>query len=160
MFKTNFYIGSTNNYKQRMDNHKSNCNNPNSPHHNYKIYKFIRDNGGWSNWSKMIIANIDVKNKLEQKKYEQFYIDLLEPSLNCCRSYITSEQLKEQLKEYYKEYYNRNKEKINERQRKKMNCICGGRYTRRHKSHHERTNIHQNYLLNIKQTNLIKKYIK
>jgi len=165
-----FYIGSTKDYKKRMDTHKSSCNNPNSPQHDFKVYKFIRDNGGWSVWSKMIIATVDVEDKIQQKRIEQVYIDHLEPSLNDRRSHSTPEQLKEYQKEYQiqnkekhnvyqKKYYHKNKEKINENQNKKFNCICGGKYTNKHKATHQRTNIHQNYILKTNQTNLINKYI-
>jgi len=165
-FKKNFYIGSTKDYKQRMRDHKSSCCNPNGRDHNVKVYKYIRENGGWSVWSKMIIATVDVKDKLEQKQYEQFYIDHLEPGLNCCRSYQSHEQLIEYKKEWYnknkeyltekhKEWYNKNKELQNQ----KINCICGGKYTRANKSHHEKTQKHKNYT-KTQTKNLINKYIK
>jgi len=167
MFKTNFYIGSTKNFKKRMDKHKSNCNNPNSPHHNLKVYKFIRENGGWSDWSKIIIATVDVADKIEQCKIEQVYIDHLEPGLNCSRSFQTPEQLKEQIKEYriknreqlkerQKDYYNKNREKIKEKRIKKREL----QIIERQKEYYNK--IKKNMIKNEKtnQTNLINKYIK
>jgi len=162
-FKRDFYIGSSKKYKKRMIEHKSNCYNPNSPKHNYKVYKFIRNNGGWSNWSHIIIAIVDVKDKLEKRQIEQVYIDHLKPGLNDKRSYQTPEQLKEwqndyiiknreQLKEYQNDYRIKNREQIKELQNKKMNCICGGKYTNKHKARHGRSKKHQNYLLNTTQT--------
>jgi len=140
----NFYIGSTKDFKIRMDKHKSDCNNPNSSGYNYKLYKFIRENGGWSEFSKMIIATVDVIDKIEQRKIEQVYIDHLEPGLNDCRSYRTLEQRKD----YEYDYRIKNRELIN----KKMNCMCGGKYTKQNKTIHERSKKHQKYILKINQT--------
>lgn len=153
--KRDFYIGSTKNYKHRISDHKSYCNNPNCSKYNLKVYKFIRENGGWSNWSKMVIATIEVQDKLEQRKIEQVYIDHLEPGLNCDRSYRTLEQRNEQHKECEKKYYKKNKEQIN----KKINCACGGKYTWHHKLQHQRTIKHNKFIKNNKQINLINKYI-
>jgi len=168
-FKKDFYIGSTKDFKKRMDCHKSDCYNTNSRGYNYTLYKFIRDNGGWSEWSKMIIATVDVADKLEKRKIEQVYIDHLQPCLNDYRSYQTAEQRKECDKQYHKEYYNRNKEQLIERQNEYTNknkeqikewknkimiCICGSKYTNANKARHERTNKHKNYILS-NQTNLI-----
>ena len=41
-----FYIGSTDNFKQRVREHTSQYNS----HANYKVYKFMKENGGMSNW--------------------------------------------------------------------------------------------------------------
>jgi len=154
-FKKDFYIGSSNNYKNRMRKHKSDCYNPNKRCYNYKLYKFIRDNGGWSEWSNIIIATVDVKDKLEQRKIEQVYIDHLEPGLNCDRSYQTPEQLKEwhkewhnknkeKIKEYQNDYRIKNREQIKEWKNKKMICICGSKYTNVNKARHERSKKHIN----------------
>ena len=45
------YVGSSTNYKQRKQSHKSDCTNENSKRYNSCAYQFIRDNGGWDNWS-------------------------------------------------------------------------------------------------------------
>ena len=39
-------------------------------------------------------------------------------------------------------YYIENKDSINERQADKVECSCGGKYTRSNKSKHEKSNIH------------------
>ena len=53
------YVGSTTDYTRRKALHKQACNNSNSPNHNLKVYKMIRENDGWDAF-KMIIIN---KNK-------------------------------------------------------------------------------------------------
>ena len=42
-------------------------------------------------------------------------------------------------------YYNNNKDKIN----KKMNCKCGGKYTKKNITIHQKTKKHQQYLQNL-----------
>ena len=80
---TEFYIGSSVNIKARITKHKTDCNNPNTPAYNYKVYKFIRNNGGFENWEFEILLEVEVISKEELRlKYERPYqLDLL-PKLN------------------------------------------------------------------------------
>ena len=48
---TDFYIGKTNNLATRKRQHKASCNREKAHGYNSCVYKFIRDNGGWDNWS-------------------------------------------------------------------------------------------------------------
>ena len=48
--------------------------------------------------------------------------------------------------EYNKEYYEANKDKILEQKKEKMICACGSMHTLHHKSRHERTQKHQQYI--------------
>ena len=80
---TDIYIGCTINFKRRGKEHKSRCNNIKRPGYNFKVYKFIRDNGGWENWQMIKIC--DIKPCLDRnimKKAERELIDELKPSLN------------------------------------------------------------------------------
>ena len=45
------YVGHTTNFKQRKIEHKFACCNENSKSYNCKVYSFIRDNGGFNNWT-------------------------------------------------------------------------------------------------------------
>jgi len=56
---------------------------------------------------------------------------------------------KEKILERQKEYREDNKEKINEKKREKIICSCGGKYTNGHKSQHNKTKKHINYLATI-----------
>ena len=53
------YVGHTTNFSQRKSYHKSACENPNSSTYNTKLYKTIRENGGWYNWE---MVEIDIFN--------------------------------------------------------------------------------------------------
>jgi len=104
------YIGSTTNFIKRKQAHKSCCNNANDKGYNVNVYKFIRDNNGWSNWSMVLIEELKCDNKLQLEQRERHYIELLQATLNTNIPARTQTN-----KQYYiKQYYELNKEKINE----------------------------------------------
>jgi hypothetical protein len=140
------YIGSTVNFKQRMDNHKSSCYNKNKKSYNYFIYQYIRQNGGWDEFEKEIIHTCDVADETEQRMVEQEWINKNECKMNMCKSYRTEEERKEQGKKDCKKYYEVNKKKIKERQNQKTTCECGSTYTKRSKTRHERTKKHIQFI--------------
>ena len=49
------YIGSTTNVVKRRQQHKQRCTNPKCKDYNAHTCQFIRDNGGWDNWSLIAI---------------------------------------------------------------------------------------------------------
>ena len=104
------YVGSTNNLERRIYEHKSACNNNN----NFKVYQFIRDNGGFDNFKFIVLEHYKGEEEdlrqLERLWYETFPKELL---LNTIYPKIT----KQEYKEYQQEYYKENKEKLNEYQK-------------------------------------------
>jgi len=123
------YIGSTVNLKNRIRVHKSDCNNPNSVRHNLKVYKFIRNNGGWKNFKFVILETKECKDEYESYVIEQSYITDLKSELNSQSSYTGltkqeyNKQYRQENQEYFKQYdkqYNiLNKEKIKEKDKQK-----------------------------------------
>jgi len=118
---TDIYIGSTTNMRNRKNRHKSCCNNPNDQRYNLKVYKFIRENGGWDNWDLILVEYVNCNSKQELLKEERVVIELLKSNLN---SHIPTrtmkewyEEHKEQLQEYSKNYYNEKKTKLIEKQK-------------------------------------------
>ena len=105
---TEFYVGSSCDMKQRIASHKSDCNNTNSKKYNFKVYKFIRENGGFENWFFETLLEVEVVDKEELRlKYERPYqLDLL-PQLNSQLEGRTD-----------KEWYEDNKEEILKKQKK------------------------------------------
>ena len=89
------YIGSTHDEIERERLHKSDCNNENGGQYNYKVYKFIRENGRWDNWIFEVIQEFPCENKIELVIREQYHYDLLKPALNTYRPHIPEEELKE-----------------------------------------------------------------
>ena len=103
---TEFYIGSSVNFKSRKYNHKSCCNNSNSLIYNSKQYKFIRDNGGFEDWQFDILLEVEVESREELRlKYESKFQLYFKPSLN-------SQTEGRDIKEIKKQYYKDNKEKF------------------------------------------------
>jgi hypothetical protein len=119
------YIGHTTNFKKRMPAHKNGCNNENNINYNLNVYKFIRDNGGWCNWSMIMIEEIQCDNKLDALRQERKFIEEYQATLN---NKIPSRPKQEYNKERYqhnknklnkqmKEYREKNKDKIKEYQK-------------------------------------------
>ena len=162
------YVGSTKAFANRKYEHKHRCNNENCKEYNYKLYKTIRDNGGWDNWRMVCIHQGEYPDKRSAEIKEEELRVQLNANMNTIRCYTSEdqkkeydkeyysenkEQIKERVKEYYeqnkervKEYYEQNKDKINERRNKKCECECGGRYTNASKSKHLKTKLHKKYL--------------
>mgnify|MGYP003130430294 FL=1 len=67
-----YYIGSTYDFKGRCIQHKSNCNNENNKKYNLKVYKYIRENCGWNEWTIIKLYDYPCKNRnkleLEEKR--------------------------------------------------------------------------------------------
>ena len=61
----NIYIGSCCNFVRRKCEHKISCNNSNRKNYNLKVYKFIRENGGWDSWCMTKIIDYPCNNLLE-----------------------------------------------------------------------------------------------
>jgi hypothetical protein len=90
-----FYIGSTlKTYSVRKRRHNYACNNTKSRQHHYKVYKFIRNNGGWNNWFVNVIEYINVEDKEELRIHEQNWMDTLEPTLNSVNAYQYNEKMR------------------------------------------------------------------
>ena len=76
------YIGHTTNFVQRKHAHKQSCSNTKTINHNCKLYRVIRDNGGWDNWKMQIIAFHECDDLMQAKKYEQKYFEEYKATLN------------------------------------------------------------------------------
>jgi hypothetical protein len=131
---TDCYVGSTTNFNKRKATHKIQCIKDNS-----KVYKFIRDNGNWENWSMVEIEKYPCKDNNEKFARERYWIETLKSSLN---TIIPTRNRKQ--------HYEANKDKLleykNNRNIEKHICICGSSYTLCHKSRHERTQKHINFI--------------
>ena len=79
---TEFYIGSSISFNKRKNTHKSNCNNLNRKECCYPLYMFINVNGGFENWEIVVIKEYKFITKEELNINEQYYKDLLKPTLN------------------------------------------------------------------------------
>jgi hypothetical protein len=125
------YVGSTTNFTKRKHTHKNNCISEKYHNHNLKVYEFIRNNGGWSNWSMIEIEKYPCNNKIEAEKRERYWYEELNAKLNSRIPYITWEECNEYYiknniirrsytdaqKKAINKYYLSNKDKINQKKR-------------------------------------------
>lgn len=82
---TDTYVGHTTNFLKRKEAHKCGCKNLNN---NLKVYKTIRENGGWNNWNMVEIAKYNCNNLLEARMKEQQHYEELNATLNSCPPYV------------------------------------------------------------------------
>ena len=119
---TDVYVGHTTDFTNRKRNHKQSCNNENNKSYNFYVYQFIRENGGWTNWSMIEIEKICCIGSNEACKHERIHLELLKATLNINipsrtrkeTTKIYNDNNKEKLKEKHKIYNDNNVEKIKE----------------------------------------------
>ncbi len=98
------YVGHTINMTKRKCSHKSICHNEKSKHHNLKIYQIIRQTGGWSNWSMILVEKFPCRDKHEACKREREIFEELDAKMNIVKPYITQEEIKLYYQDYYEDY--------------------------------------------------------
>ena len=82
---TDIYVGHTTNFIQRKSTHKVACNNQNN---DLKIYKIIRENGGWTNWDMIEISKYNCKDSTEARIKENEHYNQLKATLNSYPPYV------------------------------------------------------------------------
>ena len=70
------------------------CNNQTSKNYNLKVYQFIREHGGFDNWTFIQLEESPCKNKQELVARERYWFDLIKPTLNSQLPMITPEEKK------------------------------------------------------------------
>ena len=121
------YVGSTKQIlSKRMSHHRSDCR---CKKNKMKLYETMRENG--YKFKYILLDSYKVKAKDEQLKWEQYWIDKLQPNLNkynaVCKvtkndyDKVYRKKNKERISDYQKEYRSKNQCKIKEN--KKNNYI-------------------------------------
>ena len=161
IFVINIYVGSSVNWVQRKASHKSICNNENDIGYNKYLYQFIRENGGWANWSMIKICHFPCDTRFQLEAEERRYIELLKADLNKYIPTRTKKEWivdnKEKIADYKKNYYIDNKEKVvdyqknyrvenKEKSKKPYPCDCGGKYIHSTFSRHIKSQKHQQFI--------------
>jgi hypothetical protein len=110
---TDCYIGHTTSFIKRKNQHKSACN---SEKYNLNIHQFIRNNGGWDNWSMIEIEKKNCTNRNEAEKHERYYIEYYNSTLNQVMPTRTIQEWRKDNKELLiqkqKQYVEANKEAV------------------------------------------------
>lgn len=162
---TDIYVGHTTDKIRRKNEHKYCCNNPNAKNHNFYVYQFIRENGGWNNWNIIIIEAYSCENNNQAEFRERYWIETLQSTLNkniptrscrerymqdqdefCKKAKAYREEHRDEIKENKKNFYQENKEEIEKQKKQKINCECGSIINKGDKAKHIKTKKHNNYL--------------
>lgn len=137
---TEEYIGSTTDFTKRKSRHKYSCNNEKDKKYNFKLYKIIRDNGGWDNWIMLEVEKYPCQDGNDARRREEEIRVERKAKLNSIKAFCgeTKQEYYKQYKEDHKEYlnnydrqrYDENKEEIKDRckkyneERSKIEYIC------------------------------------
>ena len=141
IFKGEFvYYGSTKDFKKRLINHKSRCYNKNDKMYNAKLYKTIRDNGGWDAFTKCIVE--DIETEKEWKERENYYIRTCSCNMNT-DIYISKEELRKRKLQRERDWYKNHKETVQMQKKEKIKCRCGRSVVKWSIKRHMRTPIHK-----------------
>ena len=84
-----YYIGSSINFKNRIKSHKDAVENPNNIEYDAYKYTYIRNHGGWSNWTMKIIKYVQCNSRKELEDKEFKFIN--EGCLNAIKKRLTPE---------------------------------------------------------------------
>ena len=141
------YIGHTTNFIKRKQNHKYDCINPTSKHHNLKVYSTIRDNGNWENWDMIEIEKYNCNDGNEARARERYWYEQLQAKLNMTYPQRSSA-------EYSRAYKEQHPEQIKRLKNRKHDCECGGSYTSKNRAVHMRSIKHETYLTSPSRNNL------
>ena len=151
------YVGSTTNFTKRKQHHKEGCFNENSKKYNIKVYKTIRENGGWDSWSMIKICDHPCESRRESEQEEDRYMIELKSNLHMRRPFQTVETKQQYFdgrkdikKEYDKIRRTENKEKIKEakkiayykKKEEKIICECGETVSGTQYCGHKKTKKH------------------
>jgi len=113
---TDCYVGHTTDFTKRKYSHKYYALNEDKKDSNIVIYKTIRSNGGWSNWSMIEIEKYACTDGNEARKRERYWFEELNAKLNTNIPSRTQEQYihdnKPKVVEWKRLYHINNKDKI------------------------------------------------
>ena len=124
---TDCYVGQTKSFSRRKYSHLRSCITASYRCHTYKLYEFIRNNGGWSNWTMSVIEIYNCIDKYQALQWERHHYEELNATLNsnypartpkeCHKKYYSIEKNKERNRQYYKLYYLAHKSKLQANQK-------------------------------------------
>jgi hypothetical protein len=144
---TNFlYVGHTEDFDQREDNHRSACRHNLLPESKNKgknspLYCEINKNGGWVKAKMSPMEKFVSTGKLESRIREQYWIDKIQVArrdavmMNSCRAYVSPEQTR----------VNQNAHAL-AHNLKKMTCACGVEHIKGFKTGHLKTKKHADWV--------------
>ena len=160
------YIGSTfNRLHKRFVEHKSRYKIKNGL---FSIHKYF-DKYGVDNFKIDLIKTYNVvrthdKDRKHLEAYETLWINKTKNCINKISPFNPVFKMKEFIKQnskkcyennksnypkYCQKYHLNNKDKVHKRKNTKIECECGGKYTKSNKKRHLKTMKHKNYIANL-----------
>ena len=149
------YVGSTTDFTKRKYRHKSNCKT--SSKYNIKLYKTIRDNGGWDCFRMIEIKKFPCNDKREAEAEEDRIMCEMKATMNSQRGYmgLTKKEYDKQYKidnwdkiiKKKNEYRIDNRIKIREYDKQKINCECGCVVTKTNLKRHKEAKKHLDLMM-------------
>jgi hypothetical protein len=141
------YVGHTTNFTRRKNQHKNYCINQKK----LKVYEFINTNGGWSNWSMILIELFPCNDGNEARARERYYYEEMKGTLNFCVPNRTVKEYKLDNADKIKQYKLDNADKIkilrkqyrNEQDQVMIMCKCGWEYKLSNKANHLKSVTHR-----------------
>jgi len=88
------YVGHTTNFNRRKADHKFNCLNETRPNYKLKLYETIRNNGGWDNWTMVMVEEYPCENRLQASSRERYWYENLNSTLNMINPHTTTKEQK------------------------------------------------------------------
>ena len=121
------YVGHTTDMTKRKYAHKFSCNNEKHKDHNHKLYKIIRQTGGWDNWTMLLVEKFPCETKHEACRRERELYEQLGANLNNTQDdnqELTQNQKDylEEKREYNQKYYQKTIENNPEKLTEKAEC--------------------------------------
>tara|TARA_R110000803_G_scaffold122827_1_gene190798 strand:- start:115 stop:594 length:480 start_codon:yes stop_codon:yes gene_type:complete len=132
------YIGSTKNLKARKYKHKSDM----IYQPNRLLYQKLNESD-----TPLHLIPLDQCLIDGQRQREQFFINLLNPTLNCNNAYVSEAEKKQNNCRVQTKHYNKYKEEILAYKKTKIKCECNRYVARRNISTHRNSNIHKSIML-------------
>ena len=111
------YVGHTTNWDNRKCEHKSRCMNKKYDSYNSKLYRMIRENGGWDAFKMIEVEKYPCNDKREAEKRENKIMKDLKASMNSMKSFRTKKEKREYENDYLKEYNKVNKLQLSEKKK-------------------------------------------
>jgi hypothetical protein len=154
---TDSYVGHTTDFKSRKWQHKYSCITEKARGYNYKLYKFIRENGGWDSFSMVLIEKYPCKDTHEATSRERYWYETLNAQLNAIYPQRSRAEYLEDntdiIRQQEKVYRETRKEPISKTRKEAISkhngeiitCECGSSFRLGHLARHIRTKSHMSY---------------
>jgi hypothetical protein len=140
---TERYVGFTTNKYNRLQYHIEACTDPQNIGYGFKVYKFIRNHGGFDNWEMRILEVKPCKDKFEARRRERYWVEELKAELN---SQVPGRTSKEACHSYYLKHREALAAKEKIRGSLRVKCACGSVHAVRANASHARTKKHVKWL--------------